>query len=335
MPNKSLGNNQQNNMTHNTITKSPEEQLIRENNKNTEISREAQLKIIEKIEKWKKENHETGDRLKKYEGNTYPAHITDNTTDKWPLWRQLAGHVNFELLMVQYLHKKENPLDELLEMMLNSITRNVVNCYSLKGVEEVERKKSKEKEDKYKEKIERLLNETFPFDKLKEKPSQLSRFGISRCYLDTVNGIDYSNYIIDAYKEREEEFKKEVQELEVELKEKELMIEELEERVKIEQEEVKKFHQKSEEWNKWKTAEIVAKHDAREKELLRKIEILENNFDWLKNKEQIIKEYKDRELPALPKKQKQSRILKFKKLVNKVKEKTNEKFQAFIVQKSK
>ena len=306
-----------------------------ENNKNTEISREAQLKIIDKIEKWKKENHETGDRLKKYEGNTYPAHITDNTTDEWPLWRQLAGHVNFELLFTTYTSEEELTVDFIVEKMLDTITRKVISYYNLKGLEEVERKKSKEKEDKYKEKIERLLNETFPFDKLKEKPSQLNKWGVSRCYLDTVNGIDYSNYIIDAYKEREDEFKKEVQKLEVELKEKELMIEELEERVKIEQEEVEKFHQKSEEWNKWKTAEIVAKHDAREKELLRKIEILENNFDWLKNKEQIIKEYKDRELPALPKKQKQSRILKFKKLVNKVKKKTNEKFQAFIVQKSK
>jgi hypothetical protein len=80
-------------------------------------------------------------------------------------------------------------------------------------------------------------------------------------------------------------------------------------------------------------AEIVAKHDAREKELLRKIEILENNINWLENKEQIIKEYENKELPALPKKQKQSRLLKLKKLVSKAKEKSKEKFETYVLEK--
>jgi hypothetical protein len=68
---------------------------------------------------------------------------------------------------------------------------------------------------------------------------------------------------------------------------------------------------------------------------LDRIKVLENNVHWLENKEQIIKKYKDKELPALPKNQKKSKLLKLKKLVSKVKEKTQEKFQTFIVQKSK
>jgi hypothetical protein len=38
-------------------------------------------------------------------------------------------------------------------------------------------------------------------------------------------------------------------------------------------------------------------------------------------------------LPALPKQQKENRLHKLKKLVSKVKEKTREKFQTFIVVK--
>lgn len=179
-----------------------------EKKEKTEISREAQLKIIERIEKWKKENYEIGDRLRKYEGNTYPSHIVDNVTEDRPLWKSLAGHVNFELMMVQYLNKKENPLDELLEMMLNSITRNVIRHYNSEGLKEKERKEQKEKEDKLKGKITRLIKETFPYDKLKEKPLKWNeRLGVERGYLDTINGTDYSDYIISFYKEREEEFK--------------------------------------------------------------------------------------------------------------------------------
>ena len=131
--------------TINTLIERNKELLTKieelENNKNTEISREAQLKIIDKIQNWKKENYETGERLKKYEGNTYPSHIVDNVTEERPLFKSLASHVNFELMLVQYLHKKENPLDELIEIMLNSITRNVIGYYNLKGLEE---KKNKE-----------------------------------------------------------------------------------------------------------------------------------------------------------------------------------------------
>jgi len=55
----------------------------------------------------------------------------------------------------------------------------------------------------------------------------------------------------------------------------------------------------------------------------------------LKNKEQIIKKYENKELPALPKQQKENRLHRLKKLVSRVKEKTQEKFQTFIVQKNK
>ena len=65
------------------------------------------------------------------------------------------------------------------------------------------------------------------------------------------------------------------------------------------------------------------------------MKLLENN---LLNKDQEIsrRDYlATKELPALPKKQKESRLCKLKKLVSKVKEKTKEKFQTFIVQKNK
>ncbi len=68
--------------TINTLTERNKELLAKieelENKEKTEISREAQLGIIDKIEKWKKENIEIGGRLKKYQGNTYPSHIMDN-----------------------------------------------------------------------------------------------------------------------------------------------------------------------------------------------------------------------------------------------------------------
>lgn len=131
------------------------------------------------------------------------------------------------------------------------------------------------------------------------------------------------------------ELLEENKQLEAKLEERDNEIEELEERVEIEQEEAQKFHIKSEEWKKWQTAEIVANHDAREKELLEEIRVLKSNIHWLENKEQTIEKYKDKELPALPKQQKKSRLLKIKQLVSKVKEKTQEKFQTLIIQKSK
>ena len=64
------------------------------------------------------------------------------------------------------------------------------------------------------------------------------------------------------------------------------------------------------------------------------MKLLENN---LLNKDQEIsrRDYlAAKELPALPKKQKENRLCKLKKLVSKAKEKA-EKFQAFIIQKNK
>jgi len=77
-------------------------------------------------------------------------------------------------------------------------------------------------------------------------------------------------------------------------------------------------------------AEVVEKRDVREKQLLDQISFLEKS---LLNERQKVNYYK--ELPALPKQQKQNRLRKLKQLVSKVKEKTKEKFQTFIVQKSK
>ncbi|CAJ0823224.1 10699_t:CDS:2, partial [Entrophospora sp. SA101] len=60
---------------------------------------------------------------------------------------------------------------------------------------------------------------------------------------------------------------------------------------------------------------------------------VEMNLKALKSAEWGEKQLKeDRELPTLPKKKKQSRLLKFKKLVNKVKEKSKEKFQTHVLE---
>src|SRR6185369_8547575 len=75
--------------------------------------------------------------------------------------------------MAQYLLTKENPLDELLEMMLNSITRNVVGYYNLKGLEEKERIEHREKEEASVELIagqrKRIARETAEIKELRIK----------------------------------------------------------------------------------------------------------------------------------------------------------------------
>ena len=112
-------------------------------------------------------------------------------------------------------------------------------------------------------------------------------------------------------------------------------IEELEERVDIEVEMNLKALDKSAEWREKQLKEVKSAHILREKWFLKQVEVLENNISWLKNKEQIIKKYENKELPALPKQQKENRLHRLKKLVSRVKEKTQEKFQTFIVQKNK
>ena len=82
-------------------------------------------------------------------------------------------------------------------------------------------------------------------------------------------------------------------------------------------------------------SETVLKHNAAMGKLIDRIKWLENS---LLNKDQEIsrRDYlATKELPFLPKKQKENRLCKLKKLVNKVKEKTKEKFQTFIVQQNK
>lgn len=137
-----------------------------ENKEKTEISREAQLKIIDKIQTWKKENIKVGDRLKnwleKYGGHlneernieyVYPSHIMDNLSEERPLWKYLACNANSDLIMVQYLDKKENPLDELLEMMLDSILFNKSKLLKFEGLNQKASQETKKLKTEYKEKL--------------------------------------------------------------------------------------------------------------------------------------------------------------------------------------
>ncbi len=68
--------------------------------------------------------------------------------------------------MVQYLDKKENPLDELLEMMLDSITRNIIRHYNSEGLKEKELKENRELREKLKEAKQKI--ETY-YKELAEK----------------------------------------------------------------------------------------------------------------------------------------------------------------------
>ncbi len=123
------------------------------------------------------------------------------------------------------------------------------------------------------------------------------------------------------------------QELEQKEKELEIEVEELSDEVQMEREEAEKALNTAMKWRKWQMTEVVEKRDAREKELLDQISMLERS---LLNEQQKTSYWrsKNQELPALPKQQKENRIQKFKQLVSKVKDKTKEKFQTFIVQKN-
>ena len=81
-------------------------------------------------------------------------------------------------------------------------------------------------------------------------------------------------------------------------------------------------------------AEVVEKRDAREKGLLDQISLLEKNLLIEQQKTNYWRN-RNKELPVLPKQQKENRLLKLKQLANNVKEITREKFQTFIIQKSK
>lgn len=123
-------------------------------------------------------------------------------------------------------------------------------------------------------------------------------------------------------------------ELEIKAKEQEERIEELEDEVWMEREEAEKALNTAMKWRKWQMGEVVEKHNSREKELSRRIIFLERS---LLNEQQKANYWKNKnqELPVLPKQQKQNRLKKLKQLVSKAREKTKEKFQAFIVQKNK
>ena len=128
---------------------------------------------------------------------------------------------------------------------------------------------------------------------------------------------------------------KERNELLEKIKELEERVEELDDEVWMEREEAEKALNKAMEWRKWQMFETVLKHDGAMGKLQDQIDLLENNLA-AKNQEINWKDYlATKELPSLPKEQKENRLCKLKKLVNKVKEKTKEKFQTFIVQKNK
>ena len=135
--------------------------------------------------------------------------------------------------------------------------------------------------------------------------------------------------------EQKRDYEGKIEELEAKKEELEARVEELDDEVWMEREEVEKALNKAMEWRKWQMFETVLKHDAAMGKLQDRIDLLENNLA-AKNQETNWKDYlTTKELPSLPKKQKENRLCKLKKLVNKVKEKTKEKFQTFIVQQNK
>ena len=128
-------------------------------------------------------------------------------------------------------------------------------------------------------------------------------------------------------KERTELLEKNKQ-LEAIQKEHENRIEELGAEILMEQEEVMKFQEKSEEWHKRRVFELGMKEYSRITELRLKIQELENALTL---KDELVEQLS-----------KPSKLQQFKKSVrnsvNKVKEKTQkvqEKFNAYILQKSK
>jgi chromosome segregation ATPase len=137
----------------------------------------------------------------------------------------------------------------------------------------------------------------------------------------------------NSLKENVVNLERKVKELEAKQKELEARVEELDDEVWMEREEAEKALDKSKEWRERQMFEVVLKHDAAMGKLLDRIDLLESNLAT-KNQEIKWRDYlATKELPALPKQQKENRLRKFKQLVNKVKEKTKEKFQTFIIQK--
>jgi hypothetical protein len=133
---------------------------------------------------------------------------------------------------------------------------------------------------------------------------------------------------------------KDMEKLEKELEENKVLIEDLESEVEQSQEEASCHLDALEVAKDWRLRQLDEVNDNHGKEtnkLLKQIEILQNTL-LTKDKEIDRLNYLvTKELPALPKKKN-----KFKRLVNKIKNKTNqvkeitrEKFQAFIVQKNK
>jgi len=124
----------------------------------------------------------------------------------------------------------------------------------------------------------------------------------------------------NSLKENVVNLERKVKELEAKQEELEIKVEELDDEVQMEWEAAEEALDVAMRWRKNQMFEVV---------------LLENNLA-AKNQEINWRDYLEKKiLPALPKKQKENRLWKLKQLVNRVKEKSREKFQTFIAQKSK
>ena len=128
------------------------------------------------------------------------------------------------------------------------------------------------------------------------------------------------------------------QELEQKVKELEIKVGELDDEVQMEREEAEKALDKSREWRERQLSEINAKHRLEISELLREMASLQNNLVAKQEELDWANYLATKELPTLPKQKKQqkaSKLWRFKQSVSKAKERVQQKFQTFVVQKSK
>jgi len=130
---------------------------------------------------------------------------------------------------------------------------------------------------------------------------------------------------ISSWSQRGYQLTKQKQEYEKEIKEWEEECHELEKELEAEELKVECHLDALEVAKRWRLKQIKSKDDELEKASER-IKLLESFVAWQK----YVTDKQYQELPALPKKQN-----KFKKLVNKVREVTKEKFNTYILHKDK
>jgi len=223
----------------------------------------------------------------------------DSVTEDRPLWKLLASSVNSDLNMVQYLPKKENPLDELLEMMLDSITKNSISSLNLQA----QKDEALEENLKLKKELEKEVKEKETYFKL---------------------STDYYKEKIDKEVENDE--------LKERLKKLEAEVEELEERVDIEIEMNFKVLDKAEEWHERKNFEIAMRKDTIIFDQLQTIEKLRKDLDARDEKiAKLTKPKKFQQLRKLANKTKEKINTKVNVIKESIKEK-EQKFQAHILQ---